>query len=213
MACISSGARRKSWKRVLPSAGSTTKSSGFQLSTTGLRGARSRRGLSALGWLAAGCSLRAGWSAALLSSRGWSSRGLSPRGLLLRGFFARPPSARSLRGWSADAAAVLAVALLVGALLRVSASAAAGVTGWATWATASLLRNFLSALSTVISIWIGKNNLQCKARCEYGEVTAGFLRLARRLPGARTANQSCRRSASHRAISRNSALLTSWPIG
>ena len=45
MACIRLGARLKSWKRVLPSCGSTTKSSSFQLSTG--FGLRSRRGVAA----------------------------------------------------------------------------------------------------------------------------------------------------------------------
>ncbi|MNT75043.1 hypothetical protein D3C72_2139040 [compost metagenome] len=61
MACISSGASLKSWKRVLPSAGSTAKSSSFQLSTGLL--ARWRRGLSAL---AAGLSWLTTAAAAVL---------------------------------------------------------------------------------------------------------------------------------------------------
>ncbi|MNI89752.1 hypothetical protein D3C73_1471940 [compost metagenome] len=64
MACISSGASLKSWKRVLPSWGSTTKSSSFH-GMTGALGLGSRRGLAGFGVSLRGCSgavIAAGWA-------------------------------------------------------------------------------------------------------------------------------------------------------
>ena len=136
MACIRLGARLKSWKRVLPSCGSTTKSSSFQLSTG--FGLRSRRGL----------SLR-GRRPGLLCRRVWRAFRLS------RPFQRRAGRRTRCRRAGARFAWAFLGRLFAGGAVPF-AVAPAGPCGTGEeplcgWVPSALPKIFLSALSTAIS--------------------------------------------------------------
>ena len=136
MACIRLGARLKSWKRVLPSCGSTTKSSSFQLSTG--FGLRSRRGLSLRGSVPA---FFAGGFGGLFAFLGLFS-GARGAGLVV-GARGRGLRGRFSVGFSPVGAVPFAVAP--------AGPCGTGEEPLCGWVPSALPKIFLSALSTAIS--------------------------------------------------------------